>query len=426
MHPLKLRRRSRSTLTSDPFVTSLAVFLASSGVSRVVRAEYFCFSAASTTELSSSCSEDREICEVSRNLMHGQGFRVTLCVTSPQAFCFVTPGSGVQLCTLLREHCLGRATRAGARDPASCVSSTAAAEIRQAQQQEERARIERDERARTERDENRRRFRTDVERRVDIVGEDLAAADGVTHVLDLAHTIDSSDLNADEKGQLLAQLTSPLLRRALRQAREMIGQSQLDRAEALLDQLTWFVSRVSLTTEQQSLQEELRSLQRDRARRSERLTLITDASGLIQAHQWRDARVQLLRAEEISADSQTRALVSQIEQQRVSPAAAFGMSFALPGVGQFYSRRYVAGAIFTGGTIVSLTSSITYLVLADTSYREYLGANSVDATTTAYARVQNQANFAVGFGIAAAVLWLINVIDTPLGAVRYNRDELGL
>jgi hypothetical protein len=206
----------------------------------------------------------------------------------------------------------------------------------------------------------------------------------------------------------------------------MIGQSQLDRAEALLDQLTWFVSRVSLTTEQQSLQEELRSLQRDRARRSERLTLITDASGLIQAHQWRDARVQLLRAEEISADSQTRALVSQIEQQRVSPAAAFGMSFALPGVGQFYSRRYVAGAIFTGGTIVSLTSSITYLVLADTSYREYLGANSVDATTTAYARVQNQANFAVGFGIAAAVLWLINVIDTPLGAVRYNRDELGL
>lgn len=271
----------------------------------------------------------------------------------------------------------------------------------------------------------RQRLRADLDQRIARVAEEITQADGVARVLELARSIDNSDLDSVEKEHLLAQLVSPLLLRAIPQVRATIQQNQFDHAEALIGSLTWFVARATLPDEQRGAPDELRGLQRELARRRERYALVANASGLLQQHHWRDARIQLLRAETIFADTQSRTLLGQIERQRASPAAAFGLSFALPGVGQFYSRRYTAGTIFSVGTVGLLGGSIAFLVNADSAYRDYLGASSVSEATAAYPRVQGQANFAVGLGIAAAVLWLVNVIDAPLGAARYNRDELG-
>ncbi len=104
-----------------------------------------------------------------------------------------------------------------------------------------------------------------------------------------------------------------------------------------------------------------------------------------------------------------------------SPLLAFGMSFLIPGLGQYYNGHYFKGAIQTGvfaaGIIVMLTmgTETHYSSGAYTDYSRY-------GTFTYYRpSSENELStmFYVGAGVAAAS-WLWSIIDAPLSTSSIN------
>jgi len=138
--------------------------------------------------------------------------------------------------------------------------------------------------------------------------------------------------------------------------------------------------------------------------------------------QTKDGNVLIYKVEEIAKMTKERPIGYQNLSMRgeKSPAAAFLLSFLIPGVGQYYNGDIAKGiiqeALVGGGIALALAAGTHRYSELDYYYSRQFGYNYYNyyEETTAW--------FYVGLGVAsAASLW--SMIDAPLSANRINRER---
>jgi len=96
------------------------------------------------------------------------------------------------------------------------------------------------------------------------------------------------------------------------------------------------------------------------------------------------------------------------------PLLAFGLSYVLPGAGQYYNHQYAKGVVMTLGCATGLVLAL---------------ALPQDETRTAYTsggKVYYRYDYSISTGAILAIIgggafWLWNVIDAPVSASRINK-----
>jgi hypothetical protein len=117
--------------------------------------------------------------------------------------------------------------------------------------------------------------------------------------------------------------------------------------------------------------------------------------------------------------------VRLIDNQK-SPALAFGLSFVLPGAGQFYNGDYLKGAIqttlFAAGLTLALALGEEESVYSSGAYTDYSYYGTYTYYNPSYSGGGASAWLYVGIGLAAGS-WLWSVIDAPLSASAINEAQ---
>lgn len=103
---------------------------------------------------------------------------------------------------------------------------------------------------------------------------------------------------------------------------------------------------------------------------------------------------------------------------RKSGAAAWGLSFLLPGLGQFYNgdttKGFVMSGLYISGIIVAET--LGYDTYTSTYYDDYY-----DEWSYGYEYEETNTLYAVGLGVAVCT-WIWSMIDAPTTASRINKE----